>query len=66
MIERGGYFHEEDAIHLCKDYFRNHDPDPPDITVRIASEIQPIRPDRKDLRKLCKQKAFVWFLYRAA
>jgi len=54
------------AIHLCKDYFRNHNPDPPDITARIASEIQPIRPDRKDLRKLCKQKAFVWFLYRVA
>lgn len=54
------------AMHLCKDYFRNHDPDPPDITTRIASEILPVRPDRQDKRKIIVSKGFVWFLYRVA
>ena len=54
------------AMHLCKDYFRNHDPDPPDITARIASEILPVRPDRQDKRKATAPKSFVWFLYRVA
>lgn len=54
------------AMHLCKDYFRCHDPDPPDITTRIASEIQPVRPDRQDKRKTIVPKGFVWFLYRVA
>ena len=54
------------AIHVCKDYLRSHDPDPPDIISRIQSEILPVRPDRHDKRKLIKQKDFVWFLYRVA
>ena len=54
------------AMHLCKDYFRNHDPDPPDITARIAAEILPVRPDRQDKRKTIVPKSFVWFLYRVA
>lgn len=54
------------AMHLCKDYFRNHDPDPPDITARIAAEILPVRPDRQDKRKTIMPKSFVWFLYRVA
>jgi len=54
------------AIHICKDYFRCHDPDPPDITERIKSEILPIRPERRNRRNIIKEKDFVWFLYRVA
>ena len=55
------------AIHICKDYFRCHNEDPtPNIVERIAAEILPVRPDRRDKRKLIKQKDFVWFLYRVA
>lgn len=48
------------AIHVCKGYY------PPDIAANIAKHILPVRPDRKDRRKIIKQKDFVWFLYRVA
>lgn len=55
------------AIHVCREFFRHHsDTPPPDVEAEILSHILPVRPGRKDKRKLIKQKKFVWFLYRVA
>lgn len=53
------------AIHVCKNYYRHHSSNPPpDVISNIARHILPVRPDRRDKRKLIKQKDFVWFPYR--
>lgn len=54
------------AIHICRDYYRHHSNEPPpDVEVQIARFILPVRPDRKDKRKM-KPKTVVYFLYRVA
>ncbi len=53
------------AIHICRDYYRHHNNEPPDVETQIARFILPIRPDRKDKRKM-KPKTVVYFLYRVA
>lgn len=55
------------AIHVCREFFRHHsDDEPPAVETEIAKHTLPVRPDRKDKRKLIKQKKFVYFLYRVA
>lgn len=54
------------AIYLCKDYFRCHDPDPPDIESLIGKWILPVRPGRSDRRKAVLIKSFVPFVYRVS
>ncbi len=54
------------AIHICRDYYRHHSNEPPpDVEVQIARFILPVRPNRKDKRKM-KPKTVVYFLYRVA
>lgn len=54
------------AIHICRDYYRHHSNEPPsDVEAQIARFILPVRPDRKDKRKM-KAKTVVYFLYRVA
>lgn len=54
------------AIHICRDYYRHHSNEPPpNVEVQIARFILPVRPDRKDKRKM-KPKTVVYFLYRVA
>ena len=53
------------AIHVCRMYFRNNINGPPDIIQQIKKYILPVRPNRKDKRKI-KPKSAVYFLYRVA
>ena len=53
------------AMHICLDFFRCHDDYYFDVYGLIAKYILPIRPGRKDKRKL-KAKTFIYFLYRVA
>lgn len=49
----------------CMKYWRYRGESPPDIIADIQSEILPVRPGRKDKRKI-KPKFFIPFLYRTA
>ena len=54
------------AIHICRDFYRHHSNEPPpDVELLITKYILPVRPDRKDKRKI-KPKSVVYFLYRVA
>lgn len=53
------------AMHVCLDFFRCHDDYYFDVYGLITKYILPIRPGRKDKRKL-QTKGFVFFLYRVA
>ena len=53
------------GIHICRDYFRYVGDEPLDAEAAIARYILPIRPDRKDKRKIAT-KAAVFFVYRVA
>lgn len=54
------------AIHICRDYYRHHSNEPPpDVALLIEKYILPVRPNRKDKRKM-KPKSVVYFLYRVA
>ena len=54
------------AIHICRDFFRNREHVPPDPEERIEKYINPVRPDRRDTRKVVQKKSAVYFLYRVA
>lgn len=55
------------AIILCRKYLRNHTQDPPlEIEKLLLRYIQPIRPGRKDPRKVIKNQPAVSFVYRVA
>lgn len=53
------------GIHICRDYFRDQSPRPPDPEEKIKKYILPIRPNRADRRKV-GQKPAVLFNYRVA
>ncbi len=53
------------GIHICLDFFRTHNEDPPDPEIEIARYILPIRPNRADRRKV-EQKPAVFFIYRVS
>lgn len=54
------------GFYICMDYFRNYNSkSPPDLENLISRYILPIRPERRDKRKL-KTKYAVGFLYRVA
>lgn len=54
------------AIHLCRHFLRFHtDISPPDIEMLIQKNLLPVRPGRRDPRKV-KPKSAVSFLYRVA
>jgi hypothetical protein len=56
------------GFHICIDMFRTvmcHNVSPPDVGNLISRYILPIRPDRKDERKL-RPKGVVGFIYRVA
>lgn len=54
------------AIHICRDFYRHHGKEPPpDIEPLIEKFILPVRPNRKDKRKM-KPKSVVYFLYRVS
>ena len=52
------------AIHICRHFFRNIVP-LPDVEALILKNILPIRPGRKDIRKI-RYKTAVSFIYRVA
>jgi len=54
------------AIHICRHFLRlwNNAP-PPDIEALIHKNILPVRPNRKDIRKI-RPKTAVSFIYRVA
>lgn len=53
------------AIYICREYLRQkRNLSPPDVIKLIEKNILPVRPGRKDPRKV-KPQAFVSFLYRA-
>ncbi len=52
------------AIHICRHFFRNNVP-LPDVEALILKNILPIRPSRKDIRKI-RYKSAVSFIYRVA
>lgn len=53
------------AIHICRTFFAYKDKAPPSIIARIQRHILPVRPGRKDKRKMRTQSA-VMFIYRVA
>ena len=53
-----------DAVHICKQFFLGAVP-PPIVEALLMRHISPIRPGRKDARKLT-QKPSVSFTYRVA
>lgn len=54
------------AIYICREYLRNkRNLSPPDVINLIEKHVLPVRPDRKDPRKV-KPQAPVSFLYRVA
>ena len=54
------------AIYICREYLRNkRNLSPPDVIKLIEKHILPVRPGRKDPRKV-KPQASVSFLYRVA
>lgn len=54
------------AIHICRHFLRLwHNAPPPDVEALIRKNILPVRPDRKDKRKI-RYKTAVSFLYRVA
>jgi hypothetical protein len=54
------------AIHICRDFYRHHSNEPPpNVEILITKYILPVRPNRKDKRKM-KPKSVVYFLYRVA
>ena len=54
------------AIYICREYLRNkRNLSPPDVINLIEKHVLPIRPGRKDPRKV-KPQAAVSFLYRVA
>ena len=54
------------AIYICREYLRNkRNLSPPDVINLIEKHVLPVRPGRKDPRKI-KPQASVSFLYRVA
>lgn len=54
------------AIYICREYLRDkRNLSPPDVIKLIAKQVLPVRPGRKDPRKV-KPQASVSFLYRVA
>ena len=54
------------AIHICRDFYRHYRSEPPpNVELLIKKYILPVRPNRKDSRKI-KPKSVVYFLYRVA
>ena len=69
VIQQGSKKHAykvnfSDAVHICLQFFRGDIP-PPDVEVLLLRFISPIRPGRKDARKLSR-KSSVNFVYRVA
>lgn len=69
VIQQGSKKHTykvnfSDAVHICLQFFRGDIP-PPDVEVLLLRFISPIRPGRKDARKLSR-KSSVNFVYRVA
>lgn len=54
------------AIAICRHFMKYKGRKPPDIEALIAKNILPVRPGRKDPRKVKKQATVVSFLYRIA
>lgn len=54
------------AIAICRHFMKYKGHEPPDIEALIAKNILPVRPGRKDPRKVKKQATVVSFLYRIA
>lgn len=55
------------AIYICREYLRQRrNLSPPDVIKLIEKHILPVRPGRKDPRKVIKPQASVSFLYRVA
>lgn len=52
------------AVHICRKFLRGN-VHPPDVEALLARFISPVRPDRKQTRKLTS-KGFVSFIYRVA
>ena len=53
------------GIHICKDFYRFIDDEPPDAEEMITHYILPISPNRADRRKVVPKQA-VFFTYRVA
>lgn len=54
------------AIHICRHFLRfSNNASPPDVEALIRKNILPVRPDRKNKRKV-RPKAAVSFVYRVA
>ena len=54
------------AIYICREYLRNkRNLSPPDVINLLEKHVLPVRPGRKDPRKV-KPQASVSFLYRVA
>ena len=69
VIQRGNKKHSYQvnfsaAVHICREFLRGN-VHPPDVEALLARFISPVRPDRKQTRKLAP-KGFVGFLYRVA
>ena len=54
-----------EAIHICMTFLRCRRKNPPDVETLIQKNILPVRPDRKDTRKITYKSA-VSFIYRVA
>ncbi len=54
------------AIAICRHFMKYKGHKPPNIEALIAKNILPVRPGRKDPRKVKKQATVVSFLYRVA
>lgn len=54
-----------EAIHICMHFIRCDNVKPPDVEALIQRNILPVRPDRKDIRKM-RSKSAVSFMYRVS
>ncbi len=53
------------AMYLCRQFFRTENADEKKLIRDIAKYLEPVRPDRRDIRNI-KAKSFVGFVYRVS
>lgn len=53
------------AMYLCRQFFRTKNADAKKLIKDISKYVEPVRPDRCDVRNI-KAKSFVGFIYRVS
>ena len=53
------------AMYLCRQFVRTKNADAKKLIKDISKYVEPVRPDRRDVRNI-KAKSFVGFIYRVS